>query len=315
MSKIGLIGAGAWGKNLVKTLNTMGKLAAVAEVSTDLRAKLSQEYPDVEIHSDYKTILQSELSVVAIATPASTHYQIGKEAILAGKDVFIEKPMTLSAFEAKALVELAEQQEKILMVGHLLLYQPAIQWIKQYITSGSLGKISSLHQERLNLGRARQIENVLWSLGVHDVAVMLYLTESIPKSSQIIGQRVLQEEIEDDVYLHLVFENNVQAHLHTSWLWPERRRQLTIVGSKGMLVYNELEQEVVLHRKGIDPVKLTNQDEGTESVFKGDCAPLTLEMEHFLECVKERKNPVSNGRSGLNVIRVLEEVTCQLKGA
>jgi predicted dehydrogenase len=311
--KVAVIGAGHWGRNIVRTLDQLGVLAAVAEEAEALCNGLKKEYQNLNIYTGYEKILQSDVKAVVIATPAPTHYSIVKEALLAGKDVFVEKPMTLVAAEAEELAVLAEEKQQILMIGHLLLYQPAIQWIKKYLQAGSLGQLNSLHQERLSLGRARETESVLWDLGVHDLAVMLYLIGTNPVFGRVSGQQRFRSGVEDDVYLHLTFDGNVQAHLHTSWLWPNRRRQLTITGTTGMLVYDELEQSVTLHRNGINKRDLSNWDEGTELVFKGEGAPLTLEMKHFLECVKERKSPLSDGRSGVNVIRILEEASRQLK--
>jgi len=295
----------------VRTLRNLDALGAVAETSSDLRAKLGADYPGLLVYDDYRSLLAADLQAVAIATPVATHYTVARAALLAGKDVFIEKPLTLSGTEAEDLVRLAEEEQRLLMVGHLLLYQPAVQWIKRYIASGSLGKIHSLHQERLNLGRVRKVENALWSLGAHDVAVLLHLIGRAPESLQVTGQRVLQPGIEDDVYLHLDFSGGVRAHLHNSWLWPEKRRQLTAIGAEGMLVYDEADQTVTLHRKGINP-DLGNRDDGAEIAFKGDGEPLALELKHFLDCVAGRLTPLSDGRSGLAVVRVLEEATKQL---
>ncbi|NLY74252.1 MAG: Gfo/Idh/MocA family oxidoreductase [Firmicutes bacterium] len=311
--KLAVIGTGNWGKNIVRTLDGLGVLAAAADQAAEWRAAIKKEYPQVEVYSDYQPILESDITAVAIATPAPSHYRIAAEAIRAGKDVFVEKPMTLSAAEAEELAQLAVKEGKILMVGHLLLYQPAIQWLKKELDSEIIGEIGSLHQERLGLGRARESESVLWDLGVHDLAVLLYLSGRELLESKVCGQRRLRSGIEDDIYLHLSFTGNLQAHLHTSWIWPERRRRLTITGAKGMLVYDELEQTVTLHRKGIKLSDLTNWDQGAEVVFKGDGAPLTLELEHFIDCVRNRRTPISDGFSGAAVVRLLEELSRQLR--
>lgn len=311
--KIGIIGTGNWGKNLVRTLNDLKVLDATADQAEWLNEAVKKEYPRVNVYSDYHLILKSDIKAVVIATPAPTHYRIVKEALLAGKDVFVEKPMTLSAAEAIELADLAADAEKILMVGHLLLYQPAIQWIKEALGSGLIGELTGLHQERLGLGRARESESVLWDLGVHDLAVILYLTGRELLKAKIFGQQRLRKGIEDDIYLHLNFSEKIQANLHTSWIWPERRRRLTITGTKGMLVYDEMEQTVTLHRKGINERDLSNWDEGAEVVFKGDGLPLTREMEHFIDCVQNRRKPISDGYSGAAVIKVLEDLSRQLK--
>ncbi|MBC7345805.1 MAG: Gfo/Idh/MocA family oxidoreductase, partial [Clostridia bacterium] len=172
-------------------------------INPEIREELAQAYPGIPIYDDYRRLLESDIPAVAIATPASTHYPLAKEALAAGKDVFVEKPMALSKVEAQELVEIAEKQNRVLMAGHLLLYQPAIRWIKEYIQSGALGRVAFLAQERLKFGRVRAVENVLWSFGVHDIAVLLYLVGQKPKAIKATGQRVLQEKIEDDVYVHL----------------------------------------------------------------------------------------------------------------
>jgi len=309
--KVAVIGAGHWGKNLVRNFHALGVLAAVAEVSPALREAIVRDYPGVTVHDDPRPLWSGDAAAVAIATPAPTHYALAREAILAGKDVFVEKPMVLSAAEARQLVTLARERRRILMVGHLLLYQPAIRWMKTYLAAGELGKVYSFHQERLNLGLARPVENALWSLGVHDVAVLLHLIDGEPSRVQVSGQRALGPHVEDDVRLHLEFPSGTAAHLHASWLWPEKRRRLTVVGSRGMLVYDEAGQAVVLHRKGIDSA-LKNWDEGALEVFRSPAEPLRLELEHFCGRVADRQPPLSDGASGLAVVRVLEQASLLL---
>ena len=301
-----VIGAGNWGKNLVRNFHELGALAAVAEASPELREGLEAQYPGLAIHSDYNEVLTDKsITAVAIATPAPTHFEIAKASLLAGKDVFVEKPMTLNSADAEALVEMADAEERILMVGHLLLYQPAIQWLKGQLDAGFLGEIYSLHQERVKLGRARYIENVTWSLGVHDIAVLLHLIGEEPDSVFASGHCGLQEKVEDDVYVHMTFPSGVKAHLHNSWLWPENRRGLTVVGEKGMLVYDEVNQRVIHHRKTIDG-DLQNQDFGEEIVFTGAGQPLAIELAHFLECCEKRCSPISDGNNGLRTVQILE---------
>lgn len=307
---IAVIGAGNWGRNLVRTLSGLKALTAVAEASEELREKLAEDYPGVDLHSDYKELLDSsEVKAVAIATPAPTHHAVAKAFLEAGKDVFVEKPMTMTADEAEDLVQIADKEGRVLMVGHLLMYQPAIEKIKGLIVDGAIGDVFTIHQERKKLGRARNVENVLWSFGVHDVAVLLYLVGDAPIKVDAFGHSGLQPElgIEDDVYLHLGFESGVQAHLHNSWLWPENRRCLTIVGSQGVLVYDEVEQTVKLHRQDIDPKTLEIRNDGEEVVHEGAKQPLEIELSHFLDCIETRQTPKSDGRSGLEVIRVLEK--------
>lgn len=309
---VGVIGAGNWGQNLVRTFFRLGALAGVAEINQEIRERLAAEYPGIPLYEEYSYLLESDAPAVAVATPAPTHYEIARKALLAGKDVFVEKPLALSLAQARELVEIAESKGRILMVGHLLLYQPAVQWMKSYFASGAIGKVVFLAQERVKLGRVRAVENVLWSFGVHDIAVLLYLVGEKPRRVFAVGQRFLQEQIEDDVYVHLGFDSGVQAHLHVSWLWPVSRRLLTVVGSEAMLTYDELEQKVVLHKKRVT-ADLLHEDRGSEVVFQGSEEPLTLECRHFLECIKERQQPISDGKSALDVIEVLERAEEGLK--
>lgn len=309
---VAVIGSGHWGRNLVRNFQNLGVLGAVVESDVSLRAKLEVEYPGIPFYGDCSEIWDSKIPAVAIATPAATHYAIARDALLAGKDVFVEKPMTLSAAEAEDLVRIAQQEKRILMVGHLLLYEPAVGFIKEYVKSGKLGSLYSLHQERLNLGRVRTIENALWSLGVHDIAVFLYLVGEKPSHVTASGHCILQPGIEDDIYLHLKFPRGIQAHLHASWLWPEKTRRLVVVGSEGMMVYDELSHSVTLHHKGIH-TDLSNRDDGSEVIFQGNGEPLAIECQHFLDCVAARRTPLSDGHSGVEVVRVMELATQSLK--
>jgi len=306
--RVAVVGAGNWGRNLVRNFSDLKSLVAVVESSGDLRESLKEDYPNVEIYEQCDEVFSNpSIDAVAIATPAPTHFEVAKQAIIAGKDVFVEKPMTLRSEHANELIQLAEENDTILMVGHLLLYQPAIQWIKEKLDENFLGNIYSLHQERVKLGRARYIENVTWSLGVHDLAVLLYLVDEIPSSTFASGHCGLQKEVEDDVYVHLTFPSGVKAHLHNSWLWPENRRNLTVVGERGMLVYDEVNQRVVFHQKTID-ADLNNRNEGEEVVFESSEQPLIIELSHFLDCCKNRTRPRSDGENGARVVEVLEQI-------
>lgn len=304
--KVGVIGAGAWGKNLVKNFSEIGVLAGVADALEANRENAKAVQADIVLYENHHAMLTDGYDAVAIATPAHTHFAIAKEAMEAGCDVFVEKPMTLDPGESEELVKIAKEKGKILMVGHLLLYQPAITYIKKVLNEGLLGKLYTLNQRRSKLGRARAVENVLWSFGVHDVAVLLYLAGESPSKLQVVGNCCLQLGVEDDTFLHLDFPSGAKAHLHNSWLWPVVERGLIIVGEKGMMVYNELEQTVDLVRSTID-ANLQNVEEGQELLFEGSGQPLRLELEHFLDCCKDRTQPRSCGVNGLEVVKVLAE--------
>jgi len=305
--RIAVIGAGNWGRNLVRNLSDMDVLSHVVDQKDDYLKEISSQFSDVECLDSFESLLESNIDAVAIATPAQSHFEIASTFLKSGRDVFIEKPMTLCSKEASELVDIAKLNNSILMVGHMLLYQPAIQFIKTYLAEGHIGQIYHLHQERLKLGRVRSKENVIWSLGVHDIAVLLYLVGSAPHEIQYSGHSGVQEQIQDDAYVHMTFESGTKAHLHSSWIWPENSRCIRIIGSKGMLVYDEMKQTVTLHKKRIGE-ELENIDEGEETLFEGSAQPLRLEMEHFVHCIKTRETPISDGLSGLAVIRVLESL-------
>lgn len=309
--KVAVIGAGNWGKNIVKNFYELGALSAIVDEDEGRLNKVGKDYKGVHLLTSLNDLWKMDIPAVAIATSAPTHYEITKTALSKGRDVFAEKPFTLNASQAEELVTLAKSSGRIIMVGHLLLYQPAIRWIKDCILKNTLGKLYFLHQERLNLGRARRGENALWSLGVHGVAVFLDLVGRNPQRVEVVGQPVLQKDVEDGVYLHLAFSGGVAAHLHASWLWPEKHRRLTAVFERGMLVYDEIAQTVTLHKKYINS-KLENMDEGQQVVFKGNSEPLKLELKHFIECCQSRQRPYSDGESAVGVIKILEEASNKL---
>lgn len=316
MKSVAAIGAGAWGRNVVRTLHEIGVLSAVAEPSDAIRSELAGLLPGVEVLADYQPLLsRPDIQAVAIATPAITHHPIASEFLRSGRDVFVEKPMTMTVAEAEELVEVADRHGRILMTGHLLLYTGGIRLVRKCLEDGLLGRVFSLHQERMKLGRARTAENALWSLGVHDVAALLYIAGQTPIDVKFSGNAFLTSGVEDDTYLHLTFADGSIAHLHNSWLWPEDRRCLTIVGEKGMLVFDEKAGTVTHVRKSIG-ADLQNIDNGREVLHgaTSGAQPLRTELEHFLDCVRTRKTPLTDGRSGLEVIRVLEAARAQQDG-
>jgi len=314
--RIAVVGAGRWGMNLIQQLCDLLTPSEVRVIDLDTnRLRMAQEqFPGITVSTCLESVLaDGETEAVVVATPATTHPSVAAQALRAGKHVFVEKPLALSAAEAEELADLADERERVLMVGHLLLYQPAVRRIKSAVESGLLGELWSVHQERLNLGTVRSVENALWSLGVHDVAVLLHVVGRSPQRVAASGQAVLQEGVHDDVYVHMTFDGGLQAHLHVSWLWPEKRRRLTVVGSRAMLVYDEVSQEVSLFRRRIGD-GLTPVDEGVETFSQGTGNPLRLEMMHFLECVRGGVKPLSDGRSAVAVVRVLEYASRSLGG-
>lgn len=308
-----VLGAGAWGKNVARTFHELGALDAVVETDATRAEQLRSDFPGVTITHDLEEVIrQKGPRAAAVATPAPTHFYVAQQALGLGLDVFVEKPLTIDVEQAMDLDRMAREKGRLLMVGHLLVHQPAVQWMASFLREGGLGKVLSLHQERLNFGRARAVENALWSLGVHDVAVLLWLLGEKPTSLRVSGQCAIQRTVEDDVFLHLDFPCGVQAHLHVSWLWPTRSRKLTIVGEKGMLVFDELAGTVTLHQKSITP-ELSLRDEGESVVFRQSGEPLKLELSHFLERIKDRRPPLTDGASGVAVVQVLAEATRALR--
>lgn len=308
MPQIIVVGAGNWGKNIIKNVFDLGHLAGIVELNPSLSRNMIELYPDIPIYQDVSETVNLGKFTYMIATPAQTHYEIAKKLLSLGRDVFVEKPLTLKSSESKELVEIAEDKGSILMVGHLLLYQPAIQKIKDAINAGSIGKLKTIHQKRLKLGKVRSFENVLWSFGVHDLAVFYYLTGSEVVDFNNVGQAIIQDNIEDDIHLHLTFASGVRAHLHVSWLYPKVERELVIIGTEGMIAYDEIEGKVYLHKKKILN-NLDHVDEGVELIAIADPNPLLNQCVHCIECVSDRICPIADGYNGLQVVELLEKIS------
>lgn len=312
-----VVGAGNWGKNLVRNFHALEALAGVAEANSELRSKVAHQYPDVPLFEDYFHVLDNpSVKAVVLATPAPTHYKFAQAALEAGKDVFVEKPMTLRTDEARALAEYAEQHKRVLMVGHLLLYQPAIAWIRDYLASGKAGAVSHVATQRLKLGRVRANENVWWSFAPHDISVVLDLLGS-PKLEAVKAQGqclLLQNpEVEDYVHVDLTFAGGQAAHVHCSWYWPTVQRSTVVIAEQQVLVYDEVAQTVTIHQQHIDD-DLAHHDSGREVVEVAASEPLKLECQHFLDCLQTRETPRSDGWNGVAVIEILEQAQGLLRG-
>lgn len=314
MNQVIVVGSGYWGKNLVRNFYELDSLAGVVELSPTLQQRIQEQYPNVPLLTDFAEALATDVSAFVLATPAPTHYDLGLTALKAGKDVFIEKPMTLRAEDARELATYADAHDQILMVGHLLLYQPAIVWMRDYLNEGKAGQVQHIATHRLNLGKVRTTENVWWSLAPHDIAIILDLLGH-PKLQQVqaSGHTRLQADIADEVHIDLLFESGQTAHLHCSWQWPLKQRGLVAIADKQMLVYDEIQQVVTVHSKHID-TQLSAVDEGTTTVNIADAQPLKLECQHFLDCLKTRQAPHSDGWNGVAVVNILETVQEVLNG-
>jgi predicted dehydrogenase len=243
---------------------------------------------------------------VVVATPAQTHYGIAMEALKFGKAVLVEKPMTLLVEEAEKLTAFAEETDNILMVGHLLLYRPAIQALCEIIQSGRIGKVYKIEMRRRKLGKVRAHENVIWSFGPHDVAVLLSMIQSEVSDVWAVGNAFLQKGIEDEASVYLSFVDGAKAELHFSWLWPIDERKCIIIGSEGMITYDEIEDSIWVHDKKVNP-DLTVSATASEKILLASADALKAQDLHFLECIQNAHQPRTDGKQGVKVIRCLNE--------
>jgi UDP-2-acetamido-3-amino-2,3-dideoxy-glucuronate N-acetyltransferase len=309
--KIGLVGCGYWGKNIARNLHQMGLLGAVCDPSTKVLDSVPKLYPGAVATKSLADLLKSDaIEAIAIASPAAQHAAIAKAALLAGKDVFVEKPLALDVREAKGLLDLAKKKKRILMVGHILQYHPAIQQLKNLVDAGDLGDIQYVYSNRLNLGKIRHEENILWSFAPHDISVILLLLGRLPRRVATTGESWLRKGVADVTMTTLEFDKGARAHIFVSWLHPFKEQKLVVVGSKRMAVFDDVVKEGKLRifDKGVDwldgqPV-IRQTSEST--LFFPDLEPLREELLHFADCVRTRKTPHTDGRNGLNVLRVLD---------
>jgi UDP-2-acetamido-3-amino-2,3-dideoxy-glucuronate N-acetyltransferase len=308
--KVAVVGAGYWGKNLVRNFHELGVLETVCDINPEVLDGFRRKYA-VETTQHLKEILSNPaIDAVVIAAPASHHYQLVKESLHAGKDVFVEKPLALRTTEAQELVDLAHRQDQILMVGHILLYHPAIVELKRLISGGELGKIQYIYSSRLNLGKLRTEENILWSFAPHDIAAILFLLGESPEQVATHGGTYLNPPLVDTTLTSCTFKAGVKAHIFVSWLHPFKEQKLTIVADKRMAVFNDLdtEQKLVLYSHRIDWIDRVPvaQRENGEVVPISMGEPLRIECEHFLECIRTRQRPRTDGESALQVLKVLD---------
>jgi len=311
---LGLIGAGYWGKNLARNFHELGALALVCDSSEAGRATAREIAPGVDTSADFNdAIKSSEIDAVAIATPANTHFNLAATALIAGKDVFVEKPLALKVSEGEELKRLAEEHGRILMVGHLLEYHPAVLKLREFIDAGELGDVNYIYSNRLNFGKVRTEENALWSFAPHDVAVILRLIGEMPNEVTCVGGSYLTPGLADVTVSSLKFESGRRAHIFVSWLNPFKEQKLVIMGEQKMAVFNDVEPEhkLVLFDQRVDlsvslPVLQRN---GQKTVKFSSDEPLHRECKHFIECVQTRRTPLTDARSGVCVLRVLE--ACQ----
>ncbi len=316
---IALVGLGYWGPNLARNFAAIEgcELAWCCDASEEARARLAGQYPRTRFTDDLAEVLADPaVDAVVLATPVPTHAELAVRVLEAGKHCFVEKPLGQSVAEAQLAVDAAQSTGKTLMVGHLLEYHPGVQMLKELSGSGELGdEIYYIYGNRLNLGKLRADENALWSLGAHDVSVLLYLADEEPHELVARGESYVRDGVEDVVFCFLRFPSGLSAHLHLSWLDPHKERRFTIVGSKRMATFDDmaLEGKLTIYDKGVEE---TSRGYGEYITRSGDIfspripnlEPLRVECEHFVRCVRNGERPRSDGESGLRVVRVLEEL-------
>jgi len=326
---VAVVGAGGWGKNLIRVFSALphADLKYICDMSEERLNAMQSLYQNETATTQFDTVLNDEsIQTVVVATPADTHYRFIKESLQTGRlHVFTEKPLSLSSHEAAELVTLAEKTGLTLMVGHLLLYHPAVTMLKDLVDSGELGEIYCIYTNRLNLGEIRKVENAWWSLAPHDISILNYILDTTPVSISAQGQCFIQPGVEDIVFAVLNYPENTIAHVHVSWLDPHKMRKITIVGSKMMVVFDDMQavEKIKIYDKGVIPAypeypghSRTDPVVSYDDFFRirtGDVhipkinmeEPLKLECEHFLDSVINGTPPLSDGVSGLEVVRIL----------
>jgi predicted dehydrogenase len=325
MISIAVVGAGAWGKNHIRVFSEIPnvRLKYICDQDPLKLSSLEKAYPQSKMVKDLSPILlDSEVRGVVVASSALSHYSLSKEILLADKDVLVEKPMALSSKDAEEMLEIAEKRGRILMVGHLLIYHSVVDRLKEMVTSGELGKIYYIYTQRVNLGVIRQDENALLSFAPHDLSVILYLLEEEPIVVSSHGESYIRKGIEDVVFLSLRFSEGKMANIHLSWLDPHKLRRVTIVGSKKMAVFDDVEasEKLKVYDKGVRNLSYDTYGEYLSLRF-GDITipsikmvePLRAEAEHFIQCIESRKEPKTGGRDGLKVVRILAAAQQSLK--
>jgi predicted dehydrogenase len=315
---VGVVGLGYWGPNLARNFATIPgvELRWCCDASPQARERMGASHPGTRLTDSLDELLADDgLDAVVLATPVPTHAELATRVLAGGKHCFVEKPLAQSAADAERAVAAAREAGRVLMVGHLLEYHPAVRKLKEIAESGELGDVRYVYSNRLNLGKLRADENALWSLGAHDVSVVLYLAGEEPCETEARGESYVNAGVEDVVFCFLRFPSGLAAHLHLSWLDPHKERRFTVVGSRRMATFDDmdLERKLTVYDKGFDE-SATNY--GEYITRSGDiwspripnAEPLRVECEHFVECVREGRTPVSDGESGLRVVRVLESL-------
>lgn len=310
-TSVAIVGSGYWGKNLVRNFNSLNVLKLICDKNETVLDEFREQYPGVKLCLAFNEVLNSpDIGSIAIATPAETHYRLAREALLAGKHVFVEKPLVLNEDEGVELIELARERRLKLMVGHLLQYHPVFLRLKELTHSGELGRINYIYSNRLNLGKIRREENILWSFAPHDISMILSLAGEEPESVMSTGGNYLHQKIADVTTTHLKFPSGMRAHIFVSWLHPFKEQKLVVVGDRKMAVFDDShpwQDKLLLYPHRIDwqntlPVP-TKAIAARVEIPQDE--PLKCECLHFLDCIKNGWEPITDGHEGLRVLRVL----------
>lgn len=308
MAKVAVVGCGKWGMNLARNFMELGALEAICEKSEARALELRSAFKDVMVFNDLDELLSRDsVDAIVVATPPHVHHSVGMRALKAGKHLFVEKPMTLEAGEAKELDETAHNLGLHLMVGHILLYHPAYVKLREIVAAGELGEICYIHSERIGLGRVRREEDAMFSLAPHDISAMLYVFNDSPVALSCSGMNYLQENIMDMAYLNLRFKGKRMGHIHVSWLSPEKIRQHTVVGTRKMARVDEVigKGALKLFHRHIEPDSLAAVNGEIENIELLDEEPLRQECRHFLQCLEKNERPRSDGCQGVDVVKIL----------
>jgi len=316
---IAVIGCGHWGKNLVRNFAELGTLHIICDSSPETLSRFEALYPDVNRGTDFEQVLaKKEIKGIVISTPAALHYSMTRQALIANKDVFVEKPLSLTVNEGEELVKLADEKNKILMVGHVLEYHPGVGKLKQLVDSGELGKLDYIYSSRLNLGKFRTEENILWSFAPHDISVILLLLNEMPQQVSAHGGCYLHQDIADVTVTTMSFASGVKAHIFVNWLHPYKEQKLVVVGEQKTAVFDDVtpKNKLLLYDyqiEWINEVPVPQRQEPTPIEFTMT-EPLKLECQHFLDCMASRRKPRTDGNSGLKILKVLDACQKSLQG-
>jgi predicted dehydrogenase len=328
MTKCALLGYGYWGPNLARNLyeNRKCDLVYICDTDEERLRRAKDRFPLVDITAFSSTVIEDEsVDAVLVATPIASHFELAKMALLSGKDVFVEKPITNSTFDAEELVRLAHENERILMVGHTFEYSPPVLKVKEFLEAGELGDILFISSTRVNLGIHQRDVSVIWDLAPHDISILINWLGEEPVSMHVLGRGCFIKDVPDVAFISIRFPSSVIANVEVSWLSPTKLRRTTVVGSKKMLVYDDTEhmEKIRLFDKGVvfkEPedfgeFQLSYRTGNVLSPFVENYEPLQLEISHFLDCVRSRQTPRTDGVCGLRVVRALEMAEKSLSGS